>query len=385
LNPVNKTATDLNRRPDLVNETLVLIEKHFPGGSPVSRNVLISEEFPLLLDSTNHHRVVIHVNEQDQVTSVAAWRPFEVRSRGTSLSLKVAGVGLVVTDPTFRGQGLSSLVQSEIEKRAQAENMALSVLWSDLSDFYLKRGYQVSGSEIQWHLEAPALQLLRTRLRNETTASKNIEIRPLNHFQDVLPLYQKCGMGPIRDPALYTRFLKLPETLAWSAHLDGSTLGYLCMGKARDLRNTVHELVGDPRCVGPLLDMAAQNIREGTLHALRVQQPLGSPLRDELEHWLGPAELAPLAFFKILNFSLWAQWMKAFLPAGQKIEGSAESPFTLSDAQGVFFESDDSSLFLSLLMGPEAPSQMAELHPLLREKLKTFRVPSVYFWGFDSV
>ena len=153
------------------------------------------------------------------------------------------------------------------------------------------------------------------------------------------------------------------------------------------MRDFVHELIGDKKYVGPLLQAALAKAEK----SLRVQQPLGSPLTEEIEHWLGPAQKSALAFFKVLNLEAFIKWLNqaAVLPMGVRIDmithDSAPSSFVLRNSKGIFFESNDSAHLLQLFFGPWEVCEMEGLHPLLTSSLAGSRLAPFYFWGLDSV
>lgn len=383
---VKTTLTDLAESPQLRASTHRLIEKIFPTGSESSTTASLDCEFCLLLDEKNAKRVLVLNSEKGPLAS-ASYRVFDVRVPGSPSSLRVAGVGLVVTDSEARGHGYARQLQLEIEKRATAEGCVLSVLWSDLADFYSKMGYIVAGTELQWHLEEEEIGLLGDRLAFETPSPSAFEVRPLESLNWIQPLYDQLGFGPERSFRDYAPLLTLPETGGLGAWKGERLRGYLLYGKARDLRHTVHELVAEDRAAVPAL---LQAVLPRLPKQLRVHLPMGSLLESEISHWLGTAEKSGLAFFKILNPTAFTAWITQSkrLPSGVRAFAEGSHLFLSRDGPKgpeVFFETDDPAHLAQLFLGPWRVDELEGLPPLLKDKLAGTIPAPVYFWGFDSV
>ena len=378
----------LSEKPDCTAATLELIRRNFPNGSNVKEPAPLEKEFPLLLDPAQRERVQILIHEKVVVSS-ASFRPFEVQTQASQRPLKCAGIGLVVTDDSARGKGYASRIQEVIEQQAILEGCAVGVLWSDLVQFYAKRGYIIAGTEMQWHLETESLEVLRKRLKLENSPEhRSYEIRPLTSLQGCDSLYEEMKCGPKRDWKLYESFLSLPNTWAWGAWKDGELKTYAFLGKARDLRDTVHELIGDPKAIAPLLSATLPHLEK----LLRVHQPWGSPMQSELEHWLGKPEKTPLAFFKVLDVTRLCTWLNSSgcMPHGVQASADETRVFlsqrnSLTQKEEVFFESDDHGHLIQLFFGPWSLEEMTDLPEILQKRMKGGHIPPLYLWGFDSV
>ena len=381
----------LAERPDLRPAFLVMIEKFFPKGSPLSRKLNPEEEFSLLLAPENASRNLMLIDPErpknfstHPICAISSYRIFDVLSPAQDLTLRFAGVGLVCTHADFRKQGLGHRLQVATEARAKSEGAAVSVLWSDLLNYYTSIGYVVAGNEAQWLLDKSELQILLQRFEAENQREL-FDIVPLKDFSDVQDCYKQSRLGPLRDAGLYSKLLELPNTFAYQARSknSGATLGYAVMGKARDLRDTIHEILGPKECVAPLLKELAQHSESG----LRLYHPPASPLVSELEHWLGAKTTRAMAFFKVLDGPLLIDWINQakLLPQGITLRSEGRG-FNLGRMHVTFFDSKDSAHLLQLFFGPWSISELDGLPELLHKEMGNFRsVLPIYFWGLDSV
>lgn len=373
----------LNSAPHLRDSTLELIEKYFPKGDKMLAPLSVADEFVLLLDPANAARTYVFA-EGDKVLATASYRSFAVEVPGFTHPFMCAGIGLVVTDPAAERKGCARELQQEIERAARDEGCLISLLWSDLAQFYTKLGYALAGAEWQWTLDHDDLTLLRSRLNAEV--SNSVRVEKMTDWQQVAALYEAQRMGPRRSPRDVDKLLRLPNTWAWAAYDSAAAAeptAYAILGKGRDLRDTLHEIVGKAHHVGPLLRATMPQLEK----CLRVHQPLLSPLRAELEHWLGPAEKGALAFMKILHTKKLLTWLSAgnVLPQGVRAIPREGFGFCLDIHAGVFFESAEAANILQLFFGPWEISELIEVPKALSEHLRSTKIVPLYFWGFDSV
>ena len=383
--------TTLKESPQHRNALIKLIEENFPKGSPTEHAARVQDEFHLLLGQHNEDRVLMLVDEHlphgtlstHPIVACASYKIFDVKVKGSRKTLKCAGIGLVVTHKNYQRQGYGHRIQAEIEQRAQKEGALLCILWSDLVSYYTGLGYLIAGTEMQWQLDVSDLNILKRRLEAEVHSPYVVE--PLKNYEPVKNIFEESGFGPQRNFAEYEPLFELPNTYAFAAKNKPTQKieGYAIMGKARDMRDTIHEIVGSPACVGTLLKEMVKFCASG----LRVQIPTQSPLNTELEHWLGKGTKSALAFFKVLQGPQLAEWIQSagILPAGIGITSHVKG-FTLLNRHIAFFESQDFGHLVQLFLGPWSVSELEDLPSGLLAHLGSSAEPiALYFFGFDSV
>lgn|GEM_PF-1772634 len=388
--------TNLLEHPELRPATEALIARVFPAGTPLPSPQTVSAEFPLLLEEANAERTLVLCDDDapDRPIASASYRIFEYGELNSPKLLRLAGIGLVVTDPAARGKGYASHLLLACEARARREGAACAVLWSDLVSFYEKNGYLVGGTEISWLLEEQSLNLVRERLRAELSPSQSIAIELTNGALStdtrfaLRRIYEGSGIGPRRDVSSYAAFEAMPGLDRWVARSQtGQIVGSALVGKGRDLTDTLHEWTGESRTWPWIL----RAILEGPRTRLRIQLPYDHPHRAEIEHWLGQGEKTPLAFWKTLDSARLANWIRQreALPKGVDVlvTGSASAQtITVLNAGTPVFESRDPAHLLQIFLGPWTPDEMDDVPFALREALKGAKLPVCpYFWGLDSV
>lgn len=352
-----------------------LITAHFPQGhaTQASQKLSVAQEFAPLLNPLNAHQCLF-IEALNEVLATLSWKSFEVHSREGAL--RVAALGLVVTDPEHRGQGLSSALMREAETQALNEGCALMLLWSDKIDHYLARGYLLIGGELNFHIPT-SHRVFRTPAPPSFRDNQNF------HIEAALEMYRKMGLGPKRSKSLYEYFVSLPSTYALQ-----TDKAYLLAGKARDLHNVVHEIVGDPCDYASLL--SALQIKMQASQNIQLQIPEAHPQRSFFENLFGPTPQGPWVFAKILNPKQIIKFLTPALKAhglGMDIKNGKWRLLSGSSLQNsaVLFESQDVGHILQILWNPLPIQSIEGLPDTVKEALKNWRVPSLYFWGMDSV
>lgn len=388
----------LKEAPQYRSAVLKLIDSVFPKGSPVQRSVRVDEEFALLLNPANAERNLFIIDESLPKHSFPSWpvvasasyRPVEFHFRGRPIPLRCVGIGLVVTAPNCQRKGFGHLIQSEIERRALEKDHALfSVLWSDLVQFYLKLGYVAAGSEMQWQFDSNDLEKVVSTLNADRSSWSQFEIMPLSNFKICEPLYTALGIGPKRDFKEYEALLKLPDTFAYGAfqkkpgQKTSELKGYAIMGKARDLRDTLHEFVGNVKTFAPLF----LKLKEHAVSGMRVCQPCESPYMAQLESYLGRGTKNAMCFFKVIDGPGLVEWLSLARYLGQGFGISQTNQgFQLLNRHITFFESQDYGHLLQLFFGPWKISELEDLPHDLKSRAAGLPGPlPLFFWGFDSV
>lgn len=361
----------LSRKPELVKETWALIERAFPEGEKVDRPVPLNDEFALLLSPQNLGRSFVLV-EGKKVLAHIAYRLFEFQMDHFKQPLNCAGIGLVVTDPDHQKQGLGAELLAYVEKMAAAEGALLTTLWTGQHEFFVKQGYMLAGTELQWELKPAAL--------DKVTSARSYQVQKLTNFRETIPLHTKQKIGPLRrEMEAFEKLFRLPNTFAIGAYENKRLAAYAFVGKARDLRGVVHELIGDEDAVTALFAQLRPLAQSLSL-------PVSSTLRPALERLIGPPQKAAHAYIKVADPRRLVEWLSQGSFFGSELSiSTGKTTFKIEKGGRVIFESPDPAHLLQLFFGPWRASEMSDLPVELAGPLDKLPVIPLYFWGFDSV
>lgn len=365
--------SDLNAKPHARDAVRALIAERFPAGEPLSRATRLETEFPLLLNPQNAARNLFLELADGSVVASVSYRIFEMRVPHHPENLRVAGIGLVVTDQSHEGRGYASELLAEAERRALSEGAVLAWLWSDHQEFYEKRDYILAGTNCEWTC-APGTLL----------ATPHPGVQRAQSLHEMLALYESLGLGPERKLSDYAPFLQLPNTDFWILEEAGKTLAYAVVGKGRDLRDYLHECVGEVDAARQLLAQIVQ----ASDRTLKIHLPPSAPLVPWLNQHLGRAEHQVLGYAKLLHPPALIAWLQSAedFPADLRLGlGATQWEVTVRSTGQSIFSSSDASHIVQLFLGPWRLEEMGGLSPELSQHFKSFPPREIYFWALDAV
>lgn len=199
----------------------------------------LAREYPLVFDARFGGRSI--VLERDGAVRSACTllaRDFRVAGR----RLRVGLIGSVATDPAWRGRGLATELLTRAEAELRAQGCLFALLWAEDPAFYMARGYAPFGAEDDYLLVSEMVPLLP-----EATG-----VRPLAPG-DVPFLRRLHADHPAhveRSEAEFAALLEIPgmvvlvrERAAAPGH-PALPVAYACLGKGRDLADTIHDWAG---------------------------------------------------------------------------------------------------------------------------------------------
>lgn len=221
---------------EIVERDLLLQASLRPFATPFP----VAREYPTVLNPkdvrfswglyTENRRLVAHAN---------LW-PRVLRNHVTGSSMNVGLMGNVATDKAHWGRGhMSHLLEHLVEKAAQNGLDAL-ILWSDLSEFYQKRGFSSCSVERRYTFGTEALgQALHSQDHGPQFRSTN------PRHADPTTLLQSRFQTQVtldRTVAEYQEQLGTAGLNLFVARTQGAgTSPFVCMGKGCDLVHVVHE------------------------------------------------------------------------------------------------------------------------------------------------
>ena len=336
----------------------------------------INSEYPTALTLSNIHNMSIITDDEDQqkILSHALIKPIVTKT--PNAIYKIGAIGSVVTDPSFRQQGLSTLNMQNCLAKATAQDCDLVVLWTDKYDFYQKFGFELAGSENTYVFEQP-----QKNMCENIRIIKGAQVDP----QAILKLYSQHTVGSVRSLEDLSQFLKIPNSNIYTAWSNtNQLLAYAVDGKGADLQTFVHEWGGQ---VNAIVDLLSHMVKtEGKTYHLMVPRH-ATNLRKTLDGLNIYCHQGFLGMIRIHNFEAIAHKVKKAFRAegfdqivlekqhGQVVFGLATDLYTL----------DNETDLVKILFGPANIEDMTFIKPETRKILATLLPLPLWVWGWDSI
>jgi predicted N-acetyltransferase YhbS len=214
----------------------------FPTYFPIAR------EYPTVLSSQDVRFSWCLFSDTQQLVAHANLWPRVLLDHATGFSMKVGLIGNVATAKTVRGQGHMSHLLELLGEKAKQDGLHALILWSDLTEFYQKRGFSSCGLEKRFIFHVPSLQKkLRTKShlpKFGLVNRKNLSVSRLG------PSRFPVRTTLTRDPSTWTSLMETAGLSIFApSHWDTSPkeaiTPFLAIGKGHDLIHVVHEWGAD--------------------------------------------------------------------------------------------------------------------------------------------
>ncbi len=333
----------------------------------------ITNEYPTALHPSNLHNIRI-VKQNNDIVSHAVVKPLVIKS--PHVIFKVAAIGSVVTDESYRKQGLSTKILQNCIDSSLQQNCDIAILWTHLHDFYRKMGFELAGSEISFVID-------------QNLAEQNSQIRysadPKVSAESIHRLYSLHTVGTARTLEETRKFLNIPETKLYTAwDMQNQLIAYAIEGKGADLGGYIHEWGGSTTGLLSLLSWIRTSTGQNkTIIVPRHSQNLIEKLRlknlSQHDGFLG--------MIKLLQFDQLATKIKRAFRA----EGIAD--FVLEKRDGLYYFGIGQELvtiadeqdMVKLLFGPMDYQVLGFFSDENVKKLQKILPLKFWVWGWDSV
>lgn len=151
-------------------------------------------------------------------------------------------IGSVATDPAWRGRGLATRLLARAEETLRARGAMFAMLWATDPGFYLKRGYVPFGVENDF--------LIGTELAGALPEPSGVRALAADDAEHVHRLYGTHATRVERSPAETRLLLGAPDMVTLVLERPSAPgqpalpQAYACLGRGRDLADTIHEWGG---------------------------------------------------------------------------------------------------------------------------------------------
>lgn len=221
-------------------------------------------ENPLLLGPNAPGRAIAYRDPERGAVAIAAWRPLTLLSGRRRL--RACGIGLVTTDPRFRGRGLASRLVQACLLDARAAGAELALLFGEPRELYRRLGFVPAGRERLCSIHPDPAARVHVRVGRGGDALR------LAHLLERQPLRVE------RSAAEFAAQLQVRETGLFVLERTGEPRAYCVVGRGRDLGGVIHEWAGEPEALARLLPAVAA--RSGRPLGLLAPADLPSPASD---------------------------------------------------------------------------------------------------------
>lgn len=168
-------------------------------------------------------------------------------------AVRLALVGNVATDSKEQGKGWMRTLLGEVERRAREQGADAIVLWSDLSAFYTKMGFEPGGSEFRLMLAARELRRCGRPMLWSPDGYRTGDL-PREMIQRMIQLrsvgFNKPFFQMERSVDEFIELLKIPDLALFVGHGENpGTVApgvrpvdfFFIIGKGLDMQGVIHE------------------------------------------------------------------------------------------------------------------------------------------------
>ena len=343
----------------------------------------VEPEYPLVFGPDGPGRVVV-LEEDGEVRSTCA---ILVRTLVTPMAtLRVGMIGSVSTAEEHRGRGYATRLLEQAEEELRREGCLFTMLWADSEDFYVRRGYQRIGSEVDIVVGAEQLKKL--------PPADNVRLLEEDDLDHLYVLYSRHTERVERSSHEMRAMFDAPgmETLV---HCESDQVtAYACLGRGGDMQNVIHEWGGSPEGVAACVHAhLKRRALQGGGTELYVISPASAAEFHRYFAKLGCASATGiLGMGKLLDLQRLVELYSWFLgPDGQVRVDERPAKLSASGQAGLRIQGPNMALLLAAedafrtLLSPACSrTDLDYLERALGLKLDALPL-TPFIWGLDSI
>ena len=153
-------------------------------------------------------------------------------------------ISFVYCDPRFRGCGHARRVLEAVDQTATRHGLSLTMLWSDLDDFYSSLGFHEAGVEQLYTL--PRLTLEAELKRFDAGRRLATSHARWRDWAKIRRWRAERRAGIQLDASELDRLVSLPDMDVIVATDSEEPTAFVAIGRGDDFKGIVHEWAGDP-------------------------------------------------------------------------------------------------------------------------------------------
>ncbi len=207
------------------------------------RGRLLAEYGPLLAEPGAAEHVVCRVG--GTLASHVLWRVAEARAGGVTLPIGM--IGLVYTDPRFRGQGIATRALEAALEELCLRGSVLAALWSEKREFYERLGFAPGGVERMFRIDAAVCASARDALG--AIGGVEVGVCAAGDWPRLEALHAARSSRVLRPAGWLERLAAAPDCELRVARRAGRITAYAACGRGDDLQGVIHDWAGEPAAV----------------------------------------------------------------------------------------------------------------------------------------
>ena len=230
------TLTTLSENPEYFEEVIALIEKEFH----YNKNFSYAKDFALLMDPLNFENCYLYIDQETNnvVSHLAVCNRTMIKNKHT---IKIALLGGIVTNSSFRGKGLfKNLINHAL--KIHSDECGLFILWSEINGLYEKFSFHLGGGLIETG-HTVFSNNDRPMGFNKTTF-KELSVKEFESIQKIYTEFnQRFFFTIVREEKEWSIIREMSSIdLYTKKNEQGSIEQYFCVNKGQDLANFIHEI-----------------------------------------------------------------------------------------------------------------------------------------------
>ena len=339
----------------------------------------LAREYPLLFGAAEGAAHGFATVEEDgAVRSACAFLRRDLAVGATRV--RAGLIGSVATEPAYRGRGFARRALAAAEAELVTAGASVAFLWADDADYYSRLGWNACGAENDYVLPSA----LARALPGET----GVRPRAPSDDEALHALYLRHPERAERTLAEMRALLACPDMEVLVCERWGRIDAYACLGRGRDLRDTVHEWAGDARALLALLrsflERRAGRGEEGELYLMSPRSAIDLAAR------LKAVGVEPvrgvLAMGKVLDLAAFAELARFALDrrgaTGVRLDAGGERVHLLGErAELVCSRADLLEVVFPARGDPSNADLAADALGLPKGRLPL----EPFVWGLDSI
>lgn len=279
----NLTITTLKKNPELLKDTLNLIEKSFQYGEAST----FATDFYSLINKENHHHCYLLLKDGNLIGHIGLKKKIFIHESYESPIAFLGGISILESE---RGYGYFQYLMNEILK-LHHQDFSMFMLWSDKAELYEKFGFHLSIGQIAVTGLGNRHQLHKTKYHSLNHDEKE-QIKSL-YKESILKQYFSIK----RDENDWEEVEYITSTDLFIKKDGKKIIAYCFKNKGKDLTGIAHELaVAEEKDLKDFIqstDLTFWLPEKHIEHFPEAQMLFGSLVkiggsdlfRDFIEHW----------------------------------------------------------------------------------------------------